>query len=221
MVAAKHFYNLVMTIRVALHHRTSYQYDRLVALSPQVIRLRPSLQTQSKIFNYALTVHPATHSENWQQDPHGNFMLRCVFSERVQQLVVEVDLTVDMTSVNPFDFFIEPSAESWPFEYEPWLARDLRPYLECETVGPKLAAWLASVNRDRFLTVDFLISLNQRVRNEINYLIRMEPGVQTPEETLASLSGSCRDTAWLLIQILRQSRNRGQICIRLLNSIVS
>lgn len=200
---AKQFYNLPMTVRVALYHRTSYQYDRLVALSPQLIRLRPSLQTRSTIFDYSLTVQPETHSENWQQDPHGNFMLRCVFSERVQQLIVEVRLTVDMSPVNPFEFFIEPSAESWPFEYEPWLARDLRPYLECEPVAANLSAWLASVDRTQCRTVDFLIALNNRVRSEIAYLIRMEPGVQTPEETLESLSGSCRDTAWLLIQILR------------------
>ena len=197
-----------MTIRVALHHRTSYQYDRLVALSPQLIRLRPSLQTRNVIFDYSLTVQPETHSENWQQDPHGNFMLRCVFTERVRQLTVQVDLSADMTPTNPFDFFIEPSAESWPFDYEPWLARDLRPYLECEAVGfessgPMLKEWLATVDRKKRHTVDFVIALNQRVQKEIKYLVRMEPGVQTPEETLTSLSGSCRDTGWLLVQILR------------------
>ncbi len=192
-----------MSIRVALHHLTSYHYDRLVLLSPQLIRLRPAQHARTPVLSYSLKVQPKDHFENWQQDPHGNFMARCVFPDKVREFRVEVDLIAEMTVVNPFDFFVEPRAEQWPFEYEPWLARDLRPYLECEPPGDRTAAWLASVDRTPRNTVDFLVELNQRLQHEIAYLIRLEPGVQSPEETLATQTGSCRDSAWLYVQLLR------------------
>ncbi len=132
-----------MSIRVALHHQTRYRYDRLVTLSPQLIRLRPAPHARTPITSYSLRVEPRDHFENWQQDPHGNFLARCVFPQPVREFHVEVDLIAQMTVVNPFDFFIEPDAEQWPFEYDPWLAKDLRPFLECEPVGPKLSEWLA------------------------------------------------------------------------------
>ncbi|XZE52589.1 DUF2126 domain-containing protein [Planctomycetaceae bacterium SH139] len=192
-----------MTIRVALHHRSTYRYDRLVSMSPQLIRLRPAPHTRTPIPSYSLTVLPSEHFANWQQDPHGNFMARCVFPEPMRDFSVEVDLVADMTVINPFDFFVEPSADLWPFQYDTWLARDLRPFLECEKPGPKLTKWLAGIDRKPRNTVHFLVDLNCRLRDQISYLIRMEPGVQKPEETLTLNSGSCRDSAWLLVQILR------------------
>ena len=192
-----------MSIRIALNHRTLYRYDRLVSLSPHLIRLRPAPHARMPVLSYSLKVEPKDHFQNWQQDPHGNFMARCVFPEKVRELNVEVDLIAEMTVINPFDFFVEPRAEQWPFQYDAWLAKDLRPFLECEPVGPKLSAWLASVSGETRNTVNYLVELNQRLQQQIGYLIRMEPGVQACEETLTTKSGSCRDSAWLLVQILR------------------
>ncbi len=192
-----------MTIRVALNHRTSYQYDRQVSLSPQIIRLRPAPHARTPVTSYSLKILPKDHFENLQQDPHGNFLTRCVFPEKVREFSVEVDLVAEMTVINPFDFFVEPSADEWPFEYDPWLAKDLRPFLECEPPGVNLQAWLAKIDRTPRNTVDFAIELNQRLQQDISYLIRLEPGVQSCEETLTKKSGSCRDSAWLMVQILR------------------
>ncbi len=193
-----------MVMHVALSHRTVYRYDRLVALGPQVVRLRPAPHCRTRILSYSLTVQPQKHFLNWQQDPHGNWLARFVFPERTRELSIEVDLTAEMAVVNPFDFFLEPSAEQVPLTYEPLLRKDLEPYLECTPPGPHLAAWLAEVPRASTGTVDFLVNLNQRLWRDVRYLIRMEPGVQTPEETLALACGSCRDSAWLLVNILRQ-----------------
>jgi uncharacterized protein (DUF2126 family)/transglutaminase-like putative cysteine protease len=193
----------IMAIRIALHHETHYAYDRAVALSPQIIRLRPAPHARTPILSYSLKVSPGEHFENWQQDPHGNFQARLVFPERTRSLEIDVDLIAELTVVNPFDFFIESSAEQFPFEYEPWLARELRPFLEIEHVGDRLRGYLASIDRGRKRTVDFLVEINQRLQGEIRYLIRLEPGVQSCEETLVSASGSCRDSAWLMVQILR------------------
>lgn len=192
-----------MTIRVAISHRTNYRYDRSVKLTPQLIRLRPAAHCRTPIVRYSLKVGPDEHFENWQQDPHGNFLLRCVFPEVTRELDIDVELIADLTVINPFDFFVEPYAEQWPFQYEDWLRRDLQPYLEHETPGPEVSAWLASVDRSKRRSVDFATQLNQRLESEIDYLVRLEPGVQTCEETLTKRSGSCRDSAWLLVQLMR------------------
>jgi uncharacterized protein (DUF2126 family)/transglutaminase-like putative cysteine protease len=193
-----------MTIRVALNHRTSYIYDRLISVNPQMVRLRPAPHCRTPILSYSLKVEPKDHFINWQQDPHGNFVARFVFQKPTRKLEIVVDLVADMTVINPFDFFIEESAENFPFQYGELLERELKPFLETMPQGPNFDRFLAQVSRNRVHIVNFLVDLNRQVQEEIKYLIRLEPGVQTPEETLAKCSGSCRDSAWLLVQLLRR-----------------
>src|SRR6516165_1866893 len=192
-----------VSIYVALHHVTHYRYDRPIDLGPQTIRLRPAPHTRTPILNYSLKVTPANHFVNWQQDPQGNWLARYVFPEKTTELKIEVDFTAQMTVINPFDFFVEPYANSWPFQYSEGLKAELAPYLETIEPGPLLAAHLKVIPREAYSTVNFLVELNAGLQKKIRYITREEPGVQTPEQTLASLAGSCRDSAWLLIQILR------------------
>jgi len=193
-----------MAIHVALRHSTRYRYDRPVRLSPHIIRLRPAPHCRTPILSYALTLSPRKHFLNWQQDPHGNFLARLVFPEETQELSVDVHLVAEMSVFNPFDFFLESSAETFPFRYEPWLSKELAPYLEVGNAGPKLGEFVHGVDRRSRRTVDFVVDLNRRLSEHVTYIVRLEPGVQTPEETLNLQRGSCRDTSWLLVQILRQ-----------------
>ncbi len=192
-----------MSIHVALNHITHYRYDRRVALSPQVVRLRPAPHCRTPILSYSLTIEPAGHFVNWQQDPFANHLARLVFPEPTTEFKVTVDLVAEMAVYNPFDFFLEPEAENYPFDYAPELKHDLAPYLVKGEATPKFKAFVDSLPTKEQRTIDFLVGLNQRLQREIGYLIRMEPGVQTPEVTLTNLSGSCRDTGWLMVQVLR------------------
>jgi uncharacterized protein (DUF2126 family) len=193
-----------MTLRVAMLHRTEYHFDRSVRLSPHVVRLRPAPHTRTPIRAYSLKVSPATHFINWQQDPFGNHLARLVFNEPTRSLQVTVDLIAEMTVINPFDFFLEPEGDHFPFSYAADVLQDLGPYLATGPAGPRVAKWLTGVSRKRMRSVDFLVALNQRVQQDIEYTLRMEPGVQTAEDTLRLALGSCRDSAWLLVEILRQ-----------------
>ena len=194
-----------MSIHVALNHVTHYRYDRPINLGPQVIRLRPAPHSRTRILSYSMRVEPATHFINWQQDPQSNYLARLVFPDKTTSFRIEIDLVAEMSVLNPFDFFLEPSAEHFPFEYEAAMAKELAPYMEKAPLTPMFEAYLAKIPRDdgsgkKLHMNDFLVMVNQGLQKEIGYTIRMEPGVQTPEQTLLSASGSCRDTGWLLVQ---------------------
>ena len=232
-----------MSIHVALRHVTRYSYDRPVELGPQVIRLRPAPHCRSKILSYSLKVLPENQFLNWQQDPQSNYLARLVFPEKTREFSIEVDLVTEMAVYNPFDFFLEPQAEHFPFRYDPALAHELEPFQRKLPLTPAFGDYLRGLRKQllngahlpehvpavlsehtpkplgslpetgqaasledkdpRPRTIDFLVGINQQLWQDISYLIRMEPGVQTPEETLETGSGSCRDSAWLLVQLLR------------------
>ena len=192
-----------MSILVAINHKTEYRFDRLVALSPHVVRLRPAAHCRTPIRAYSLKIEPQEHFLNWQQDPFGNYLARLVFPEKTRKLTVEVDVIAEMITINPFDFFLEEYAYNFPFKYDPQLVKELAPYMEIKEDGPLLKEWLAGVDRTPRETVYFLVDLNQRLQQSIGYVIRMEPGIQTCEESLGLAKGSCRDSAWVLVQILR------------------
>jgi uncharacterized protein (DUF2126 family)/transglutaminase-like putative cysteine protease len=193
-----------MAIRVALTHKTSYRYASPALLGPQVVRLRPAPHTRTPVLSYSLRIEPRDHFLNWTQDPQGNFLARIVVPERTKEFSVNVDLVVDLESINPFDFFVDESAAKCPFVYSAALLRELQPYLAKGERGPVFRALMTQIDTKPTVTVDFLVDVNRIVREAVDYVIRMEPGVQTPEETLEKGKGSCRDSSWLLVHVLRE-----------------
>ncbi|MDI1315643.1 transglutaminase family protein, partial [Prosthecobacter sp.] len=200
-----------MSIHVALHHRTSYHYERPIELGPQIIRLRPAPHSRSRILSYSLKVTPEKHFLNWQQDPQSNYLARLVIPEKTKEFSIEVDVVVEMAVFNPFDFFLEPEGEHFPFDYDAALDQELAPFLKCGELTPKLADYFSALERELLAldpwpprTITALVTINQRLWKDISYTVRMEPGVQTPEESLTKRTGSCRDSSWLMVQIMRR-----------------
>ncbi|MCA9629115.1 MAG: transglutaminase family protein [Myxococcales bacterium] len=189
-------------MRVLLRHQTRYRYAAPVALGPHVVRLRPAAHTRAVVESYNLRLEPEPELR-WQQDPWGNRIARLSFGkdQRVQALEVDVDLALDIRPVNPFDFFVDDRCESLPFSYPDGLDEELAPFLSSPR-GPLLDAFVAEQPLEGYPT-DWLVALNMRVAQRVQYLIRLDPGLQTSEETLTKNSGSCRDSAQLLVDVLR------------------
>ena len=184
---------------------TRYTYERPVALGPQTIRLRPAPHCRTKVASYALKIEPAHHYINWQQDPYGNWLARVIVPDKTRELCISVDLVAELAVFNPFDFFTEPYAERFPFAYPPELKAELAPFLAPVPAGKTFAAYAAALPKDDKLTVNYLVEVNGKLARDVAYNVRMEAGVQTPDETLASRTGSCRDSAWLLVALLRHA----------------
>tara|TARA_R110002096_G_scaffold43364_25_gene116865 strand:- start:1134 stop:4403 length:3270 start_codon:yes stop_codon:yes gene_type:complete len=172
-------------------------------MGPQIIRLRPAAHSRTRVISHSLKVSPEGHFINYQQDPYGNWLARVVFPDPVREFKIEVDVVADMSVYNPFDFFVEDSASDYPFDYDPDIESDLAIYRKIEPQGALFDSYLAGIPRQKTRTIDFLVGLNAQLSTDIGYVIRMEAGVQTPEQTLQLAKGSCRDTSWLLIHLLR------------------
>ena len=193
-----------MALKVVISHKTVYKYDRNVNLSPHIFRLRPAPHSRTPIEAYSLTIKPENHFFNWQQDPFGNYQARVVFPEKTNELSIDVEIVADLKTINPFDFFIDDTADEFPFDYEDHIKKELGPYLEVEYQDPLIDAFIETIDYTPRKTIYFLIDLNRKIYEYLNYNIRLVPGVQSPQKTLECKSGSCRDYAWLFVQVLRQ-----------------
>lgn len=192
-----------MALKVVISHKTTYLYDRKISLSPHIIRLRPAPHSRTPIEAYSIKIKPENNFFNWQQDPFGNYQARLVFPDKTDVFEIDVEIIADLKTINPFDFFVEEYAVDFPFRYDETLQKELIPYLEMAEDGPLLRDFMKTIDLTPQRTIDFLIGINQQLHHYLNYTIRMEPGVQSCEETLGKRLGSCRDFAWLLVQIYR------------------
>ncbi|SDR93398.1 Uncharacterized conserved protein, DUF2126 family [Polaribacter sp. KT25b] len=192
-----------MALKIVISHKTTYKYDRKVSLSPHIFRLRPAPHSRTPIESYSIKITPENQFFNWQQDPFGNYVARLVFPDKTDEMSIDVEIIADLKTINPFDFFIEEYAEEYPFKYTETTKKELQPYLEITDKGKLLEAFLKTLDYTPRKTIYFLIDINQKIYEFLNYNIRMDPGVQTCEETLSQKNGSCRDYAWLFVQTLR------------------
>lgn len=192
-----------MALKIAISHKTKYKYDRPVSLSPHIFRLRPAPHSRTPIEAYSIKITPENQFFNWQQDPFGNYLARLIFPDKTTELSIDVEIIADLKTINPFDFFVEEYAEEFPFKYNETVKKELLPYLEITDDGPLLNDFLKTVDLTPRKTIYFLIDINRKIYEYLSYNIRLDPGVQTCEETLEQKNGSCRDYAWLFVQALR------------------
>jgi uncharacterized protein (DUF2126 family)/transglutaminase-like putative cysteine protease len=192
-------------MRVRVRHESRYTYDEPALLGPQLVRLRPAEHTRARVLSYNLAFTPEGEVR-WQHDPWGNRIARLTFpaEQPSSELAVIVDAAFEIRPLNPFDFFVDDRCRELPFSYPDELGRELGPFLASAHArpGPRLARWLEEVPQRGYIT-DYLVALNQRVADNVRYIIRDEPGIQSSEETLERRSGSCRDSALLLCDALR------------------
>ena len=196
-----------MSMLVSLRHGTRYLYDRPVTLGPHEIRLKPVPGCRTPVTAYSLAVRPAQHSMHWHHDAAGNDVARVLFQDKISQLEIDVTLTADLVPVNPFDFLVAPGAERFPLAYPEAVRPELQPFLATAENGERLRRWLrefrSSDKPEGRGTIELLARINERVKRDISYVTRMEHGIQSCEDTLGQRSGSCRDSGWLLVQVLR------------------
>ena len=172
-------------IRVALHHKTRLPVRPPVTLSPQVVRLRPAPHSRTPVTGYSLRIEPSQHFINWQQDPQGNFLARARLPGADDGLLARSRSGRRDDGDQPVRLLPRAAGRA--------LSVRLRRAAAAGTGavpgrGARRAA-AAGVPRVDAARADprpstFLVDLNRRLQHDIRYVIRMEPGVQTSEETL-------------------------------------
>jgi transglutaminase-like putative cysteine protease len=189
-------------IRVALNHRTVYEYDRPVSLMPQIVRLKPAAHCRTPIISYALFIEPQNHYLHWENDSYGNSVAHVIFPERTNRLVFEVQLVADMLPMGALESLLTTTGGRVP-DLSALERRGMAAYLACEQAGPHFRRFLHPLSSDPALTTRRLLDINRQIHETIQHVMRIEPGVQSIESTLVTHRGSARDLAWLLILTLR------------------
>ncbi|WP_207421146.1 transglutaminase family protein [Desertivirga brevis] len=184
-------------------HTTSYSYSNDVFLSPQTLRLKPTSHIHAVIKDYKLSCQPQPKSIHWLQDAFGNSLARIIFPGSLNSLTINISFNIEPKDFDPFDFYLEDYAMTFPFNYEPETRKALCAYFEIADSGPFLKLFLEGLNLKDISTVNFLVQTNKSVFQNIAYTEREEAGVQTCEDSLSGKTGSCRDVAWLLVQVFR------------------
>jgi transglutaminase-like putative cysteine protease len=193
-------------MRIRIQHRTTYRYAEQVTFSPHRVRLRPREGHDVKIEDSRLIISPA-HRIQWLRDVHGNSLAVVHFLEPASELTFASDLTLQHFESNPFDFYLEPEAVRYPFLYdaETFLAVSSLAQPAYPEDDPRLRAWLGQFFQpgQTVGTLEMLQRMNAAISQQLRYATRYEEGVQSPGQTLASGTGTCRDYATLFIEACR------------------
>lgn len=191
-----------MNRRYQIHHHTIYRYDTSVTFSPHYLRLKPQESDVCDTLSYTLDVSPPC-SVYWSEDIIGNHVAKCIFSTPSDILDIRTVLEVSLGEKNPFAFIVDEYAENYPFAYRPYEQNGLQYYLQVQEQGELFTQWVARFSPLSMYVVSMLREVANAIAMEIRYEKRHEPGYLPAEQTLAEKQGSCRDTAWLLMQTLR------------------
>jgi transglutaminase-like putative cysteine protease len=150
-----------------------------------------------------LKIYPQEHYLTWRQDIHGNFLARVNLPTPTEYLKIEVDIIAYLKPINPFDFLLEDYVINYPFAYCYQEQKELAAFLEITESGKMLQEWVEIHRQKDIYTINFVSFINGELAKDISHIIRLEEGIWSCEETLSRKMGSCRDSAWLLVQILR------------------
>jgi transglutaminase-like putative cysteine protease len=192
--------------RLQIRHLTHYHYAEQVRLLPHTLHLRPRDGYDIRVQSSKLEIKPGFQIR-WKRDIYDNSVAVVNFLALAQELVIASDVVVEHYEDQPLNFVLEENARRFPFQYDAAERIDLAPYQSA--VFPQdqalLKDWIADVYNPQFSvdTIDMLTMINQKIANRLQYMVREEPGVQSPATTLTTGRGSCRDFATLFIEICR------------------
>ena len=147
------------------------------------------------------------HHLRWIRDLYGNNIGLVDFQEEAEELLIDCKFVIGISENNPFDFVLAPEVAGYPFFYEHELHSEILPLTRNIYIRDveQIRVWLESIwsPGKTVDTLQFLQELNLKIYRTFQYQRRESRGVQTPKDTLESMSGSCRDFATLFIEACR------------------
>jgi transglutaminase-like putative cysteine protease len=189
--------------RLEVRHTTVYRYARPVRFGPHRAMLRPRDSHDLKLRSAVLSIAPAAQV-SWMHDVFGNSVTLLEFSEPAAELRMESRIELEQFPLDRPEYRLAADAEHWPFAYDAEERRDLGPTLDRHYPGGDLRTWaLDLLGRRELGTMVLLTTLTHAIKERLSYVARDDEGTQTPDETLATGGGTCRDYALLMIEAVR------------------
>ncbi|GAB2680394.1 transglutaminase family protein [Aliiglaciecola sp. 3_MG-2023] len=194
-----------------IEHLTRHTYSGPVSFSGHSLYLHPVEGHQRRVHSFSIaTIPPAQQS--FISDVEGNSVVKCNFGLTESDILeFKTVIHVEINDDNPYDFLLEPYAIEYPFDYRGDDLRSLTPYRlgedQVDENESQVLSWFQQAVPSPAKhpdIVQFLTDINQAIGRDISYVRRDEEGIQSPNLTLASRSGSCRDMAMLFISAVRQ-----------------
>lgn len=187
-------------------HQTTYSYSQPVYLKPHLLRLCPRSDRFTQVHDFSLAIYPQPQGRSDFVDLDGNNLIKLWFNNPTQQLNIQILAKVETSCTNPFDYLLEPWANTIPFDYSRSLYTQLKPYLQSyssvrDSKAVELAQEIAIATEGN--TLNFLFALNQRIYQDCEYIVR-DTGSPFPAGiTWKRKQGSCRDYTVLFMEVSR------------------
>lgn len=196
--------------RYRILHRTDYAYSDCIQLGPHALRLRPRSGHDLRIESSMIVIQPEAFLR-WHRDVEDNCVAIATFDTPSQHLRIESNLVVEQYDQQPLDFLVEDYAWRYPFAYSSDDFPVLQAYLltsssSSSSSNAALEQWIPSVWQPGEVVESYALlqRLNLAIHSRVSYRRREEPGVQSPNETLVSATGSCRDLAFLFMEAAKR-----------------
>lgn len=188
--------------RLKISHLTEYRFFDNVTLQPHKLLLRPREGPEVHIESSSLLISPR-HRTKWHRDALDNSTAIVEFMEMAQTLSINSEVIIQHYEDNPLDFLVEDYAVNYPFQYDHRELAELQPFLQPVYRNDYAAIqnWFSQIGISQSQTQTYVL-LDHMCKNIMSffaYIVREEPGVQSPAQTLACGRGSCRDFAALFI----------------------
>lgn len=191
-------------MKLGVRYETAYRYAGPVHFSTHEIRLFPRGDVFTGLRRLKFETNDGA-TIRFGRDAFDNCVAACSFSAPASELRFQLELDLELTKKNPFDFLLASDALTLPFTYPRELRRVLAPFRESNARRPlAVPRWERPRRGASRQTVEALVELNERLHECVGYERREEGTARPPEETLRAGRGACRDVALLLATILRQ-----------------
>jgi transglutaminase-like putative cysteine protease len=182
-------------MRLKIKHISTYSYEKEIFLEPHHLYFHPQLRPYFNVLDFKQSIFPVPAGQSLRIDGENNNYTQCWFNDLVKELKVEVNMVIEATAFNQFNYLLEGTTKTYFQEV-------LEVYSRSQTaLSPEIVAFIATL--DSADATSYLGALCESIHNYCSHITSEEDELMPPNECFREKKGSCRDLAWLMMEMLR------------------